>query len=855
MIKRIKHILKGMKETILHFGLISLIIIPVFILLNTLLYIGINIQEDIINTSLQASANSELSNITLFVNARIDALHDDVHVIVNANETNEYLHDQSINNLNQYQAMLYRIMESKESFIHINIIEPTGDIVYEIERQSHEILTTTSGYLGSIASEAYYQSVLTMDEGQIFVSTLYLNEGQPMMTYIKPLYMDDTLITILSIEVSAHQILSVIENYADEHIDFLHIGLINHHTLWSFDMNQQLIIFTDLEEINAILNRIDTNDYTISEIIDFNDEQNHFVTLDDNELNFYVDMHYQEAVNASSYYLLRFPWLIAIINLVLLGFISVIANLVKSRNDDKILTNANIYLSEQSSDAVVVTSFDSKITYTNQAFLRNYEYHHDEVIHQNLDELISMPALYPNYDKSSQKEYIYFNWTKTRSNIYLLRHLRIKRESAVRKSRRHYIYVYSEPKIELDDYQKYITKKEETLITFRSLLGLEPLIINQTIAIMFKLDETDTIKFAEYIMLHCHDINIVAQVKHNYLLLYLNHATKSFEQIIDELELLLERYRYLPYVGQDFSHLFVASKADEHINTIDKLMDSLILSLEIARSNPQNPHVIYDERMHEQIEREREIRNELFNAFTNDEFYMVYQPQMHLRTKRFFGVESLLRWQNEKLGFISPAEFIPIIENSYFVNQLTAMVLKKVIRDFEPYRNQLPKKFRISINITAFDFKDYDMVMHLIEIIEESELPSDRFIFEITESHYIDNIEKTNHMVDLLHAKGILIAIDDFGTGYSSINSLKSIKIDLVKLDRSFIKDYPNADNGDMVKTIINLIHGLKKTVIVEGTETQAHMDFCDENHCEYVQGYYVSKPVSISEVMKIITS
>ncbi len=853
MIKRIKNIIKSFKETVRHFGWISLIIVPVFIILNVLLLIGINIQHDFIYDGLKASAANELNSISLFINARMTEFQDDIHVIMNAREVDDYLLNPTPTTHDEYQQMLERVMASKQAFTKMKDVALNGDIIYQIERLEDGTLATSETGLGSIANTPYFSFISTLDDQDTYVSDFHLVNNNPTLTFVRPLIDQDIIQSYLEIEINASEVLTMIQNYAGEHVDFLHFGFINHGLIWTYDDEHVLITDDDQATINALLNDHLPDPNTMSKTITSQTIDPHLLTLGDSSFYIFASIHYDEAVQASNYYLLRYPVIIILINLVLFANIAYIAVMVKSKNNDRLLTNANIYLSDQSKDAVVITSHDSKITYINQAFLKNYDYQRAEMIHQPLHEIIGIKDLYPPYDTTLNKAFEYFNWSKTRSNIYLLKHLRIKSESTVRKTRRHYIYVYSEPRIEIDDYQKYFTKKEETLVAFKALLGLQKFAVGQTSICMMRIEDTDILSFANYIKRHSSYMDIIAQIKHNYLLCYTNHQAMSFEQMMSALGLLIERYRYLPSVSRDFSHLLVASKASHELNTLDKLLDSLLVTLEIARSNPQYQHLIYHEGMKQQIEREKEIRSEIQNGFINDEFYMVYQPQIKVNTGQYFGVEALLRWDNKRLGLISPNEFIPIIESSYLINQLSLMVLKKVIKDFEPYIESLPKKFRISVNITTFDFNDKEIIMQFVHLIESSSIPTSRFIFEITESHYIDHVEKTNQIVALLHAKNMLVAIDDFGTGYSSINSLKSINIDLVKIDRAFIKDYPKSDQGEMIKTIIHLIHGLHKTVIVEGTETQAHIDFCVKNHCEYIQGFYISKPIDILSIMKMI--
>jgi EAL domain-containing protein (putative c-di-GMP-specific phosphodiesterase class I) len=230
---------------------------------------------------------------------------------------------------------------------------------------------------------------------------------------------------------------------------------------------------------------------------------------------------------------------------------------------------------------------------------------------------------------------------------------------------------------------------------------------------------------------------------------------------------------------------------------------------------------------------------------------MLYQIQKDIVNNEFTGVEALLRWNSPVLGNVSPVEFITVIENSFFVNQLSLMVLNKVIKDFSPYVKYLGDEFRISINLTSFDFFSDQIIHNLVSVIEKSPISTKNFCFEITESGYLENKDKTNSIIDFLHSKNITVAIDDFGTGFSSLEVLKKLHIDKVKIDRSFIKDYPEKDDGVMLKTIANLVKILNFGILLEGTETKEQVEFALESGCDEIQGFYISQPIYIENLVR----
>jgi EAL domain-containing protein (putative c-di-GMP-specific phosphodiesterase class I) len=172
------------------------------------------------------------------------------------------------------------------------------------------------------------------------------------------------------------------------------------------------------------------------------------------------------------------------------------------------------------------------------------------------------------------------------------------------------------------------------------------------------------------------------------------------------------------------------------------------------------------------------------------------------------------------------------------------MVVNKVIKDFTPYAEYINEDFRISINLTYFDFFNDYIIHNLVDIIEKSVIPTKNFCFEITESGYLENQDKTNAIIDYLHSKEITV-------GFSSLEVLKNIHIDKVKIDRSFIKDYPEKDDGAMFKTIVSLVKNMNLGVLVEGTETKEQVDFSLTSGCDEIQGYYISQPIYIENLVR----
>jgi diguanylate cyclase (GGDEF)-like protein/PAS domain S-box-containing protein len=235
-------------------------------------------------------------------------------------------------------------------------------------------------------------------------------------------------------------------------------------------------------------------------------------------------------------------------------------------------------------------------------------------------------------------------------------------------------------------------------------------------------------------------------------------------------------------------------------------------------------------------------------ALENQIFRLHYQPQIDLRTGRIFGVEALLRWHDADLGDVSPAQFIPIAEESGVIVPIGNWVMQTAIRQAALW-NREGNTLRMGFNVSALQFQQANFVESIAAALAEHQLSPDCIELELTESVLIRDVDETLKKLEALAKLGVKLAIDDFGTGYSSLSYLKRFPIHKLKIDRSFIDDLPD-DESDVaiVTAIIHLAHALKLQVIAEGVETQEQKAFLCALNCDEIQGYIFSPAVSAGE-------
>lgn len=244
------------------------------------------------------------------------------------------------------------------------------------------------------------------------------------------------------------------------------------------------------------------------------------------------------------------------------------------------------------------------------------------------------------------------------------------------------------------------------------------------------------------------------------------------------------------------------------------------------------------------------LENALYKAMDNGELVIYYQPQVNYLTGQVVGVEALLRWNHPKKGLVAPEHFIHIAEETALILPIGEWVLRESCRQLKEWQNQGYPLFTVSVNLSARQFEQYPLFSIVRDVLEEEGLCPEFLQLELTENLIIKNRELTLKTMKDLKGLGVKIAIDDFGTGYSSLGYLKSLPIDTLKIDKSFLQDVTSDnDNAAITNIIITLARNLDLSVIAEGVETKDHADFLSSRDCYLMQGYYFSKPMKAEDI------
>lgn len=272
-----------------------------------------------------------------------------------------------------------------------------------------------------------------------------------------------------------------------------------------------------------------------------------------------------------------------------------------------------------------------------------------------------------------------------------------------------------------------------------------------------------------------------------------------------------------------------------------------------AKQQGRNTFSFYTEQMSERLARRLQIESLMQGALARKEFEVYFQPQLHLGSGQLMGAEALVRWNNDSLGFISPAEFIPIAEQNGMIVELGKFVLERAIEKARGWQTQTQVPLRIAVNLSPRQFRDVRLLHDLQHVMQSNISPHVQIELEITEGLLLNGDEKVKSTLYALHEQGFILSMDDFGTGYSSLSYLRLYPFDVLKIDKAFVQDMDHDEGIALVTAIISMAHSLGLKVVAEGIETDRQKEQLKRLNCDIGQGYLLGKPMPNEEFSKLI--
>lgn len=328
-------------------------------------------------------------------------------------------------------------------------------------------------------------------------------------------------------------------------------------------------------------------------------------------------------------------------------------------------------------------------------------------------------------------------------------------------------------------------------------------------------------------------------------------TNEQFKEFIHRLNLEWQAKFREKYLNSRLQFCTGISIIDKNSRSLDAetAVSNANLARKVAKEMEEDCCVLFDHSMMEGIRREVEITSRVPKAIANHEFQVYYQPKIETETMRLIGAEALVRWQKPDGTFIYPDQFIPLIERSGQVVDVDYYVYREVFRFIADRIAEGKKIVPVSLNVSRIHLNKMHILEYVKELFEEYQIPSDMIEFELTESIYLDNTEKALSLVKGLHNLGTKVSMDDFGSGYSSLNLLSRLPIDIIKLDRVFLREDTLQDSDKIIiSCVIDMARRLRIISLCEGVETPEQSDYLREIGCQIQQGYYFSKPIPEEE-------
>ncbi len=289
-------------------------------------------------------------------------------------------------------------------------------------------------------------------------------------------------------------------------------------------------------------------------------------------------------------------------------------------------------------------------------------------------------------------------------------------------------------------------------------------------------------------------------------------------------------------------------------------LKNIISNANLARKEAKRPEkanvIIYDESMGENLLKEVKYANEMEDAFRNKEFLVYMQPKVDLKQHKIIGAEALIRWVKPSGEILYPNEFIPVFEKNKSITMLDYFVYDEVCKYLADRAKKNEPVVSISVNVSRVHLQSIDeMVQYVKALLKKYKIKPEYLEFELTETMSTEKVEDTIKMLNKLRKLGVKVSMDDFGSGYSSLNLLTKLPLDVLKLDKEFLKDFEKDSDGKIIiPSIIDMAKKLKLEVVCEGVETKEQVEFLRDVDCDIVQGYYYSKPVPLDVFTEMLS-
>lgn len=806
-----------------------------------------------------------------------DEYYSTIHLIRNSNEMNEYLEDPSGINEGEVVAFFNRMVSNRPYIKGLLIGTPEGVPRFGLTKSGDTVkpFSITTPYL--YIWQQLVHNIQDLGEGDIqFTSLIYdMDEESPderihLLGFVIPVIEDGALVAGIGMLVDGDHILSMLRHFLNNHPSEIRYGLVDSFGSWVFRYDAGTYFPHDPEEPRVSVTSPDLWDAIAREEhgeLSLDGQNFHFQAFDplrEESIYYQKAPHFLVGIMAFSdsdiivledSFLLRnkpLRWVLALSILLLGGFINLLTYF--RRSDRELLAVSNL-VSEQSHDGVVITDSLQHVTFCNRTFELMTGFSNDEIL-ERMHDVRTLDGSRFDADKAMQslrtKDHSNSTWQGllwvVGKRFITLTHISFSTISSNRGHIVHNVGLYSDPQnLSRESYETMVLAEDaatgETDVYPLQLLEEKRCSGNRFVLVYMKLVNLDVLEaqtsLDEHYVLGAQIRNRISEVigKDDLVIRYSPDTFLLTCQIKEteasgELKKLRHAFDTPFGVGERKQVILIrvgVSSPSLACDTAFTMIRQSRMALAALDHYRHQGMLKYDKSVDEHLLRYYAILQAFPEAMEQHAIQVFYQPVVRISTNKVVAAEALVRWHHPSLGPVSPAEFIPIVEQNGLERQLGRYVVEKVVRFLQRLQSEATVGIGVSMNLCPTELQDPDLVPHMVRTLDACNVSHDRLIIELTERTLLTDMHAANTVLDQLHKEQIKVAIDDFGTGFSSLSYLHELDVDLLKIDRSFIKGYPREDDGVILKAMIGMARELAIPVLVEGIETPEQLAFLKE--------------------------
>ena len=861
----------------------ALLGVPVFILILVLHFSLVQYNERNLMGNVQSLEQSNLDLITYTLSASFKDFFDILEMIQGTAEFRDFISDQNEGNRDDIEQLFLKICQTNANISKLRYLNLEGMEVLHVENERN--ITRVLGYdeLLDESYREYVSKILKLPEGSIYISELSLTIDeekivqpyQPTIRIGMPIFQDSKANGLLIINSNPDFILSFFAKYNPLLSHNITYGLLNGDGRWLIrndkdDFNSLLLeeetILGDLPNFMNQFSRGDyeaicgnVNTYHIKPLISPTER----VYIDDKGGWFVVGFYPKSNITSiGGNIFLRYSNILLLIYLLLYAM-WVVEN-IRRHNKQKDLQYMRItnFIGNYIKDGVVVTDEQNHIIYINTAFKRFSAYNRDDLIGKHYEVLMTYNIFGESCLYNKAETYLLdYVWIKDKHGAYFFAHVLYEQVSSGNKVfQDNYIRIFQNPELPVESLDSLLGGKNTE---FYKKIDSGPVRSVQAnfqegplVCLMVRIGDvrcmSNDVLYNHLKSDYFSDAMIFSYNKSVLLLVFSSDKQSLIEQAIHRLKTYIH-----DELHESDCNLFsgMSPPIGEPSQIIEGIEQSR-LAMQMSE-NSGSTLLQYSQQQFKTMMEAFTLKQQVLDGISKNEFFLLYQPQVTSRENSIIGAEGLIRWNHPERGLISPNLFIPIFEEDpdlmfhigrfvirSAVDFVSEMISKKNLHDREP--------FNVSINLTAEDLMNPETIQYIKDQLKKKNVPGARLTIEITERSIMEDADAMNTIFSSLREEGVNIAIDDFGKGFSSLDYLRSIHASKIKVDRAFIKDYPNNDDGVIVKAISTMAQALDIGLLTEGIETHAQREFLIQIGCCEYQGFLYSKPIEKSQFIRL---